>query len=72
LTPHVHTKNFAVPDYELPKLHTHLRHEQPEVHLALARLALELKVVVLPPQLADCDLALACIAAVAWLAIACC
>jgi hypothetical protein len=54
------------------ELHTHLRHEQPEVHLALSRLALELKVVILAPQLADCDLALACVAAIAGLPIACC
>jgi hypothetical protein len=42
------------------------------VHLALPRLALELKVVILSPQLANRNLALACVAAITRLAIACC
>lgn len=56
--PSAHNKTNTVPSHVQPQAPhhvTHLCHKQPEVHLPVLRLALELKVVVLATQLADRD-----------------
>lgn len=49
--------------------HTHLCHEEPEVHLAVLDLAVELKVVVLAPQLANGNVLVAARAASALVVV---